>query len=114
MGLDGSEMSVKDWKWRKHISRTSGKEMLAVSYYGALSDPAIIEYFPVTHEGYAGEKARRMVFELSEKSGLIFDMLADESIEMIVRGFDKHSRPPKTIEYKRDGKFFKVTNRSWA
>jgi len=114
MGLDGSEMSVKDWKWRKHISRTSGKEMLAVSYYGALSDPAIIEYFPVTHEGYAGEKARRMVFELSEKSGLIFDMLADKSIESIVFGFSKHSVPPKTIEYKRDGKFFKVTNRSWA
>ena len=114
MGLDGSKMQVTDWRWRKHLSRTSGKEMLAVSYYGGLSDPAIVEYFPITHEGYAGEKARRMVFELSEKSGLIFDMLADESIEMIVDGFDRHSRPPKTIEYKKDGKFFRVMKRSWA
>jgi DNA repair protein RadD len=114
MGLGGNEMKVTSWRWRKHISRASGKEMLAVSYYGGLSDPAITEYFPVTHDGYAGEKARRSVFNLASQSGLIFELLGDQnSIEDIVHGFDKHSVPPKIIKYEKDGKFFKVTDRRW-
>jgi len=51
MGVDVQEMTVTEWRWRKHTSRASGKEMLAVSYYGALSDPLVEEYFPVTHGG---------------------------------------------------------------
>lgn len=110
MGLDGNEMKVTDWRWRKHISRASGKEMLAVSYYGGLSDPPITEYFPVTHEGYAGQKALRVVFNLAQTSGVFGKM---SSLEDIVQTFNKRSKPPQFIKYEKDGKFFRVTNRSW-
>jgi DNA repair protein RadD len=116
MGLDGSKMRVTDWRWRKHLSRTSGKEMLAVSYYGGLSDPAIVEYFPMTHEGYAGEKARRNVYQImmqaakEEKYMLSNPNDLDDILEIMHEG----TSPPQTIEYKKDGKFFKVMKRSWA
>jgi DNA repair protein RadD len=111
MGLDGNEMKVSDWRWRKHISRASGKEMLSVSYYGGISDPPIVEYFPVMHEGYAGQKALRSVFSLAQKSGIVGEM---KSLEEIANMFNKGSSSPKTIKYKKDGKFFKVTDRSWT
>jgi DNA repair protein RadD len=44
MGLDATEMNVTEWQWRRHISRASGKEMLMVTYYGALSDKPVNEY----------------------------------------------------------------------
>tara|TARA_R110000868_G_C10884896_1_gene763221 strand:- start:30 stop:1631 length:1602 start_codon:yes stop_codon:yes gene_type:complete len=115
MGLDGIDMVVSDWKWRKHISRASGKEMLAVSYYGDLTDPPITEYFPVTHDGYAGRKALQSVLDMGRASGIEFGSSSHiESMEDCVYLFDTKSSPPKTIEYKRDGKFFRVLKRSWA
>ena len=117
MGLDGSKMDVKDWHWRKHLSRTSGKEMLAVSYYGGLSDPAIVEYFPVTHEGYAGEKARRNVYMIMSLSDVRVEHLngpIEEDLDQISNIINDNSSPPTTIEYKKDGKFFRVMKRSWA
>ena len=51
MGLDGQELEVTSWTWRKHISKASGIEMLAVTYYGGLSDTPITEYLPIMHEG---------------------------------------------------------------
>jgi DNA repair protein RadD len=113
MGLDGNEMKVTDWFWRKHISRASGKEMLAVSYYGGLSDPTITEYFPVTHDGYAGEKARRTVLLLI-KNRLVngYNYFTGDLADAADR-FNENTDHPTTIKYEKDGKFFRVTNRSW-
>jgi DNA repair protein RadD len=111
MGLDGNEMKVTDWRWRKHISRTSGKEMLSVSYYGGLSDPAITEYFPVTHDGYAGQKAAQKIY--------YFSRISKAKINVMETNLDAMSdalntgRPPHTIKYEKDGKFYRVTDRSW-
>ena len=112
MGLDGSKMEVKDWRWRKHISRTSGKEMLAVSYYGGLSDPAIVEYFPVRHEGYAGQKAAQSIFNLSSASRAKIS-LTETDLDAMSEALNT-GEPPRTIEYKKDGKFFRVMKRSWV
>jgi DNA repair protein RadD len=112
MGLDGSEMKVTDWRWRKHISRTSGKEMLAISYYGGISDPLVTEYFPVKHDGYAGQKARQSLFSIAVNSGANNSNLIGELFE-IAEDMTKF-KPPQTIEYKKDGKFFRVMKRSWA
>ena len=57
MGEKGKEMTVTGWTWRRHIGHNSGKLMISTTYYGALSDQPVTEYFPVLHEGYAGEKA---------------------------------------------------------
>jgi DNA repair protein RadD len=113
MGLDGQKMNVTEWKWRKHLSRTSGKEMLAVSYYGDLSDPAVVEYFPVTHDGYAGEKALRTIFDMSRSAGInVVDLPTHTDLDEVSNILNTGASP-HTIEYKKDGGFFKVTKRSW-
>ena len=45
MGIDPLDMRVTDWKWTRHVSRKTGKEMVKVKYYGGISDPVIDEYF---------------------------------------------------------------------
>jgi DNA repair protein RadD len=111
MGLEGVDMEVSAWTWRKHISRASGKEMLSVSYYGGLSDPPVTEYLAVTHDGYAGEKSRRLLADLAHKAGVELDYgSADlhELAQTMTAGV-----PPSSIEFKKEGKFFTIINRSW-
>ena len=110
MGIEPTEMAVTGWTWRKHTSRTSGKNMLQVSYYGSLSDPAVTEYHPVMHEGYAGEKARRQVISIAVKSGAN-DMMDD--LNDIAKMMNE-STFPAILKYKRDGKFFRIIDRVWA
>lgn len=110
MGIEPSEMAVTGWAWRKHLSRTSGKEMLQVSYYGGLADPAVTEYMPILHEGYAGEKARRQVISIAVKSGA--NDLSDDLDDM-ARVMNA-STPPAILKFKRDGKFHRVIDRVWA
>ena len=111
MGIESLEMDVKLWAWRTHTSRTSGKEMLKVTYYGELSDEPITEYFPVLHDGYAGNKAREKVAAIAIKAGTDCSTLTDleASVEQM-----QQSLPPTAIKYRRDGKFFKVEKRIWA
>jgi DNA repair protein RadD len=113
MGLEGTEMPVTGWNWRIHTSRTSGKEMLAVTYYGGLSDPPITEYFPVTHEGYAGQKAVTQIAHIAMQGGMVAGGLATQSLEVMVHNLSHHTNCPRLIEYRKDGKFFRVTKRTW-
>jgi len=106
MGLnDADTMTLTGWQWREHTSRASGKEMLAVSYYGCLSDPSVIEYFPVTHDGYAGDKARRTVAAMAYSSS---DTTLQEWADRL-----NGARCPVSIKYKRDGKYHRVISRSF-
>jgi DNA repair protein RadD len=112
MGLDTTEMNVTDWQWRKHTSRASGKEMLLVTYYGALSDKPVNEYLTVMHEGYAGQKARILFARISNGCGSNADMrhtnLTSAAAEM------NECTPPSVIKFRRDGKFYRVTERRWG
>lgn len=114
MGITGQDMSVKAWHWRKHTSRSSGKDMLAVTYYGALSDPPVTEYIPVCHDGYAGQKAMRLLVTMERSSGasiqgtIADDLFLEDAAQAMNLG-----NPPSTIEYKKDGKFFRVLQRNW-
>lgn len=114
MGITGQEMSVSSWLWRKHTSRSSGKDMLAVTYYGALSDPPVTEYIPVCHDGYAGQKAMRLLVTMERSSGasiqgtIADDLFLEDAAQSMNLG-----NPPSTIEYKKDGKFFRVLQRNW-
>jgi DNA repair protein RadD len=109
MGIHGLELEVTSWSWRKHLSRTSGKEMLAVTYYGGLSDPPVTEYLPVLHDGYAGQKAAQTFVTIARQAG----------VEKHAQGLDeavasmKGSCPPSLVEYKKDGKFFRIIRREW-
>ena len=111
MGISGSEMAVKEWVWRGHISRTSGKKMLKVTYYGAaLSDKPVTEYLAVTHDGYAGEKARRTVMDIASRSGANVGQSLE--IEYAVEALNSVS-PPLALVFKKDGEFFRVLDRCW-
>ena len=112
MGLDGTDLDVTSWAWRKHISKASGKEMLAVTYYGGLSDPAITEYLAVTHEGYAGQMALQKLVDIAEQAQIERGGLNVQSLEEMAQNMNQ-SQPPIHIEFKRDGKFFRVMRRRW-
>jgi DNA repair protein RadD len=110
MGIEGTEMGVLAWRWRKHTSRTSGKEMLAVTYYGGLSDPAVTEYLPILHEGYAGQKAIMTLARFASASGAT--IAPNQSLDDAADAMNA-SQAPSLIEYKKDGKFYRVMRRAW-
>lgn len=112
MGVEGVDMEVTSWTWRKHISRASGKEMLSLTYYGGLSDPPVTEYLAVTHDGYAGEKSRRLLAEVAHLAGVVLDYGTADLHEMAQELTE--GRPPSAIEFKREGKFFAVLQRTWT
>jgi len=111
MGIEGSEMEVTSWNWRKHTSKASGKEMLAVTYYGVLSDIPVTEYLCITHEGYAGSKAYDLLFHIANKSNCE-DLYSCKEVTDFSNVLNA-ANPPSLIEYTKDGKFYRVINRSW-
>jgi DNA repair protein RadD len=116
MGMEGKDFEVTGWSWRRHISKASGNLMLACTYYGSLSDKPITEYFPVLNDGYAGQMALQKLMAIAEKSGAdlaeIRILKDTEALDYIVIQMGK-SKHPNAIEYRMDGKFFKVVRRTW-
>tara|TARA_R110000868_G_scaffold259864_1_gene518164 strand:- start:1520 stop:3124 length:1605 start_codon:yes stop_codon:yes gene_type:complete len=116
MGMDAKDMIVTGWNWRKHISNASGKEMLAVSYYSKnLSDPSITEYLPLRHTGYAGDRAVRELANMANSSGVGSRELFATGITKLdaIARYMNDGKPPSTIEYKKEGKFYRVLKRKW-
>ena len=116
MGLEGSELIISSWTWRKHVSKSTGKEMLACTYYGGLSDKPVTEYLTILHDGYAGQKATRLLLSIAQSAGAyISDILQygeDGALELIVDAMNG-GRHPVMIEYRIDGKFHRVLKMSW-
>jgi len=110
MGIEADELEVTSWVWRRHVSKASGKEMLAVTYYGALSDKPITEYLPINHEGYAGQKSLERLVEAKRQSRA--PNAEDPSLVGIAIAMNK-GVAPAAITYKQDGKFYRVLTRSW-
>lgn len=113
MGLKSFDFEVSSWTWRKHVSKASGKEMLSVTYYGGLSDPTITEYHPILHDGYIGQKAMEKLTMIAEQGKIIQGGMNVQTLNELIGNLNK-TRPPETIKLKRDGKFFRVINRSWV
>ena len=111
MGEEQKELEVKAWRWEKHVSRKSGKEMIKVSYYGDLSRLPVREYLPITHEGYPGNKARATVLTLMKSSGLKVPDV--DTIDDICRQMNDAQTPTK-IKYTEQGRFYNVTQRLYA
>lgn len=119
MGLADQEMPVTSWSWRVHTSKTSGKDMLAVTYYGALSDAPVTEYLTVLHDGYAGDKAVGLLWLIVKQSGANAadinsrSILMDKDFSTAVQALNA-ATPPSGISYKKDGKFHRVLTRTWS
>ena len=116
MGMEGKDFEVTSWNWRRHISKASGNLMLACTYYGSLSDKPITEYLPVLNDGYAGQMALQKLVAIAEKCGAdlsgISHLEGSEALDYIVIQMGK-AQPPDAIEYRMDGKFYKVVRRTW-
>jgi DNA repair protein RadD len=118
MGLEGQELEVASWMWRKHISKASGKLMLACTYYGpGLAGAAVTEYLPILHDGYAGDKAMRQLSTMADAAGAYLGgasgLDTDQGLEYMAAQM-RSSKPPQRIEYRMDGKFHRVLRRVWA
>jgi len=111
MGIEGQELEISEWKWRKHTSRASGKDMLAVTYYGALSDPPVTEYLTVMHEGPAGDHGLSRLMQIARAAGVDTDQFA-ETLEEVAETMN-NGRPPRLVEFRKDGKFYRVLRREW-
>lgn len=112
MGDSGTDMEVTAWSWRKHVSRASGKNLLAVSYYGCLSDAPVVEYFPVGYPGYAGDKAIKTVAYIAQQGGIFNGGLNVATIDEMATNLNR-TKHPAIIEYKKDGKYNRVIRREW-
>lgn len=116
MGMEGKDFKVTSWNWRRHISKASGNLMLACTYYGNLSDKPITEYLPVLNDGYAGQMALQKLVAIAEKCGAdlsgISRLEGSEALDYIVIQMG-NAQPPDAIEYRMDGKFYKVVRRTW-
>jgi DNA repair protein RadD len=112
MGLEGTDMEVTSWNWRKHTSKASGKDMLAVTYYGSLSDAPITEYLPIAHDGYAGQRAMGQLLSLATSASIAPGGLNVATMDEMAANMNE-TTPPKFIEFRKDGKFFRVMKRSW-
>jgi DNA repair protein RadD len=114
MGIEGMDMNVTDWHWRKHISRASGNEMIALTYYGGLVDPPITEYLPILNQGFVGNKSLQLLHDIARQSGAVLSGInqAQTPIDYLVVQMNQ-ATPPRMMTYKRDGKFYKVVKRLW-
>jgi DNA repair protein RadD len=112
MGINKREMMVQGWAWRKHTSKTSGKDMLAVAYYGGLSDNPVTEYFAITHDGYAGQKALQKLANVASQAQVKEGGLNVETLEDMALNLTE-ATPPTMIKYVKKGKFNEVLERQW-
>jgi len=113
MGIEGKDLQVTSWVWRNHTSKTSGKEMLAVTYYGNLSDKPVREYFAITHDGYARQRALQSLADISQQAKAIDGALNVDTIDEMALNLNS-ATPPSIVHYKKEGKFEKVLRRYWA
>ena len=128
-------MTVGGWVWRVHTSKASGKQMLACTYYPpSITDDPVKEYFAVTHDGYAGDKAARQVLAiinagsngktlhslnnaqaikscLKEVAAYLNNLSTPDNIGAPEKG--AIILPPAAIKYQRDGKYHKIIERQW-
>jgi DNA repair protein RadD len=97
------KMRVSEWRWREYTSK-SGNPVLKLTYYGDLSDPPVHEYFAVNSENrFAKNKALSVLSKIRQQCG---------AGPMTLDAFNA-ATPPESIEYLKDGSFYRVLDRVW-
>jgi hypothetical protein len=64
------------------------------------------------HEGYAGEMAMKKLVDMAQRAQIEAGGLNVKSLDQMVINMNK-TLAPISIEYKKDGKFFRVIKRRW-
>ena len=113
MGIEPQEAEITEWKWLKHTSKKSGNEMVRVTYYSGLVGPSITEYFAVTHEGYAGARARAALMSVVQDAGLEPDLVSLDDMSDLAKYLNTGAHPC-AIKYTKNGKFYDIHYRHFA
>ena len=107
---NGKTMRVKSWLWRVYTSN-SGKEMVTITYFSADNLAEMVtEYLCLLHGGYAQDKAQRLLYGIAKRAGAVIENPYD--LEGIVSTMNTVPAPVE-ITKERDGKYYRVTGRSW-
>jgi DNA repair protein RadD len=109
---DVRELEVTEWEWRRHVGASSGKESLRVRYYGGLTE-TIDEYLTIAHDGYAGDKARRLLARIASDAGMSPGWALVDDLDEIAREMNA-TPPPAVVRYTQRGKFAEILKREWA
>ena len=63
------------------------------------------------HDGYAGQKARILLVNIANSSGLP-NLTFKNTLDYVVYDLNQ-TTPPKYIDFRKDGKFYKILRREW-
>jgi len=84
--------------------------MLAVTYHKGIFDQGVTEYLTLGYPGYAGQKAAATLAEIARNACVD----AGQHMDLTeIAGAMNAATPPTRIEFQRDGKFNRVTRRTW-
>lgn len=115
MGNEPQEMKVKAWWWSVRTSRAKGVRMLCVEYEDEImTGAAIKEFITILHDGYAKYRAEIIMREMIKYSGADlpnFEATTDY-LETVAEAMN-NARCPAKIEFKKDGKYYRVLRRFW-
>jgi DNA repair protein RadD len=109
---DVRELDVDSWEWRRHVGRSSGKESLRVRYYSGLTD-SVDEYLTIAHDGYAGDKARRLLARVATDAGLSPGWALSSDLDEVARIMNS-AASPSVVRYTQRGKFAEILTRRWT
>jgi len=103
-------IEVADWVWREHVARKTGNHMVKVTYYpAALSDSPVTEYLAILNLGPGGDKAKRRLLDLFERSGAErWSNALPELCEVLNK-----AQPPASIAVEKQGRWDRVIGTEW-
>ena len=113
---EDEETAVYTWQWYVHHSKNSGKHMLKVKYYPAGYTQTVIEYITVAHDGWAGQKGRRIMRQIADGCGLTFplpDVYSVENMKWLAEHLSAECQPPSEIKHRVEGGYRRVIERKW-
>lgn len=122
MGREMNRTAVSRWYWYVQKSKSSGVPMLVVDYQPAgLTAPPLREYLCLMHGGYAERRSFETLHSIMKGSGLLKAFPRAGRLSYIGSTEDLHklaavlstAMPPSFIEWKKDGKFTRVTGHEW-
>ena len=106
-----TRMEVRGWNWRVVTSKKTGISMIRVDFYPKnFMEPTVPLFLCLLHDGYAGEKAQKLLWDLAE---LDFDPSDEDDLREIASSADTR-QPPLWIEYRRNGRYHNVTRWGWG
>lgn len=124
MKIEGKTMMVSDLFWKMVPSKKGGYPMVVAEFTGhQKDDPKLAEFFCVAHppsesgSTFARDKGIESLTRYLKEMGLPTDGLdtlnKEENMGYFIEWMNKMGKMPSTVEYIKDGKFWKILSRNW-